>query len=90
MKETYRIIEGCKVKAFDGITDCFTPDASAFYKAMWTRDFFYMVDGVPECATDEQVHNACTYLLNGQREDGIIPDRRDADGVSIYLSLIHI
>jgi hypothetical protein len=84
MKETRRIIEGCKVTAFDGITVCFTPDASAFYKAMWTRDFFYMVDGVPECATDEEVHNACTYLLNGQREDGVIPDRRDADGVSIY------
>ena len=48
MIETYRIIEGCKVTAFDGITSCFTPDATAFYKAMWTRDFFYMVDGVPE------------------------------------------
>lgn len=84
MKETFRIIEGCKLKAFDGITECFTPDASATYKAMWTRDFFYIIDGVPECATDEEVLNACTYLLNGQREDGIIPDRRDADGVSIY------
>ena len=84
MKETRRIVNGCKVKAFDGVTECFTPDASAFYRAMWTRDFFYMIDGVPECATDEEVYNACTYLLNGQREDGIIPDRRDADGVSIY------
>lgn len=84
MKETRRIVEGCKVKAFDGVTECFTPDASAFYKAMWTRDFFYMVDGVPECATDDELHHACVYLLNGQREDGTIPDRRDADGVSIY------
>lgn len=84
MRETRRIVEGCKVKAFDGITECFTPDASAFYKAMWTRDFFYMIDGVPECATDEELYRACAYLLNGQREDGVIPDRRDADGVSIY------
>jgi hypothetical protein len=84
MKETRRIVEGCKVKAFDGITECFTPDASAFYKAMWTRDLFYMIEGVPECITDEELYNACAYLLNGQREDGVIPDRRDADGVSIY------
>lgn len=82
--EAVRIIDGCRILSFDNCTYCYTPDATGFYRAMWTRDFCYMADGFPDAFTCEELRKCCLYLLEGQRDDGVIPDRRQADGMSIY------
>ncbi len=84
MKEAKRIVQGCKILAFDGKTWCYTPDATGTYGGMWTRDFYYMADPLPVCVPKEELKAACVFLLGGQREDGVVPDRRYADGVSAY------
>lgn len=84
LSETKRILQGCKITAFDGKTQCYTPDATGIYGAMWTRDFYYMAGPFPQGIPEKELKLSCRYLLNGQREDGVIPDRRYADGVSAY------
>ncbi len=77
-----RQIEGCQRKAFDGTT-LFTPDGTGHYGALWTRDFYY-VTTVFDLLDPREVRAALEYLLRGQRADGVMPDRRQADGTSVY------
>jgi len=81
--EAVRVVRGSVIEAHDG-TKLFTPDGSAHYRALWTRDFYYMLEGCPEAFQDEEVMAAYRYLLNGQREDGAMPDRVQADGLAVY------
>lgn len=84
VKEAERMINGCRILSEDRDTYLYTPDASGFYGAMWTRDFFYLVDGFPDVLDDVAFRKCCVYLLDGQRADGVIPDRRQVDGVPVY------
>lgn len=76
-------LQDCRAEAHDG-TVIFRPDGSGHYDAMWTRDFCYMVEGAGQLMDPAEVLAATDYLLAGQREDGAIPDRRQADGLSVY------
>jgi hypothetical protein len=76
-------LAACRATATDG-TVLFYPDGSAHYAALWTRDFAYMVEGAGRLMDPAEVLAAIDYLLAGQREDGVIPDRRQADGLSVY------
>ncbi len=77
-----RQIVGCRKRAADG-TMLFTPDGAGNYNAHWTRDFYYMTQ-VFDLMDAHEVRAGIQYLLDGQRADGVIPDRRQADGVSVY------
>lgn len=77
-----RQIAGCRKRAIDG-TLLFTPDGVGNYDAHWTRDFYYMTQ-VFDLLDTQEVRAGIQYLLDGQRADSFIPDRRQADGVSIY------
>jgi hypothetical protein len=77
-------LDGCRLVAADG-TVLFRPDGSGHYNALWTRDFCYMVEGAGHLMDPAEILAAIDYLLAGQREDGVIPDRRQADGTSVYM-----
>ena len=76
-------LQGCRITAHDG-TAMFTPDGSASYKALWTRDFSYMVENAGDLLDPAEIRAAILYLLRGQRADGCIPDRVQGDGLVVY------
>jgi hypothetical protein len=78
-----RELTGCKIAASDGST-LYTPDGQGNYRALWTRDFSYMVSNAFELLPVEDVRSCINYLMQGQRCDGCIPDRVQADGVAVY------
>ena len=82
-QEVKRQITGCKIKSSSGIW-LHTPDGIGHYKALWTRDYYYFVKYGGDFITDTNVKASILYILNGQRKDGCIPDRVNADGKPIY------
>ncbi len=82
--EAVRVARGSLLTAHNGI-QIYTPDGSAHYKALWTRDFYYLLEGCPPAVPIEAAEANFKYLLDGQREDGAMPDRVQADGLAVYL-----
>jgi hypothetical protein len=84
MKEaTLKQLEGCRIKGAGG-TWLHTPDGVGNYKALWTRDFYYMVEYAGDLMDPNEIKASIYYLLNGQREDGCIPDRVNVAGQAVY------
>jgi len=81
--EAARQLKGCQRIAHDG-TVLYTPDGEGRYGALWTRDFSYMVENAFDLIPKSQMKAAISYLLNGQRKDGCIPDRVQVDGLAVY------
>jgi uncharacterized protein YcfL len=82
--EALRVAKGSILSAHDG-TILYTPDGSAHYRALWTRDFYYLLEGCPQAVSLEEAEACFRYLIRGQREDGAMPDRVQADGLAVYL-----
>ena len=82
-QEAARQLQGCQRTGHDG-TILYTPDGEGNYAALWTRDFYYMVGNAFELMPQDHIKKAILYLLNGQREDGCIPDRVQEDGLAVY------
>lgn len=82
---TLRFLAGCQVAAHDG-TQLFTPDGKGNYRALWTRDFAYMVEHAGDLMAPADIEAAIRYLLKGQRADGAMPDRVRPDGVAVYVA----
>jgi hypothetical protein len=80
---TRELLAGCRVRADNGIW-LFTPDGKGNYRALWTRDFAYMVENAGDLMRPEQVEAGLTYLIQGIRADGATPDRVQPDGVAVY------
>jgi hypothetical protein len=80
---TIQQLEGCRVKGA-GDTWLHTPDGIGNYKALWTRDFYYMVEYAGDLMDPEEIQASIFYLLGGQREDGCIPDRVNISGKAVY------
>jgi len=84
MKEaTLKQLNGCRVKGADG-TWIHTPDGVGNYKALWTRDTYYMVEYAGDLMDPNEIKASIYYLLNGQREDGCVPDRVNVAGQPVY------
>jgi hypothetical protein len=81
--EARRQLAGCVIPARDG-TRLYTPDGQGHYAALWTRDFAYMVENAADLIPREDARRGILYLLAGQREDGCVPDRVQADGLAVY------
>ncbi|XOV93600.1 MAG: hypothetical protein ACFHWX_02595 [Bacteroidota bacterium] len=76
-------LAGCQVPgAFE--TKLYTPDGIGNYKALWTRDFYYMVEYAGDLLDPEEIKASINYLLSGQRKDGCIPDRVNVEGRPVY------
>lgn len=80
-----QLLQGCQVKAQDG-TVLYTPDGRGNYAALWTRDFAYMVEYTADLMPAEHIETCIRYLIKGQREDGVVPDRVRPDGVPVYVA----
>ncbi len=78
-----QLLEGCKKTAVDG-TVLFTPDGVANYDALWVRDLGYMAEYCGDLFAPGQLEACVEFILSGQREDGWIPDRVEADGCPVY------
>lgn len=78
-----QLLAGCRVTANDGTT-LYTPDGKGNYKALWTRDFAYMVENAGDLMPPDDVAACIRYLIRGQRADGWIPDRVAPDGTAFY------
>lgn len=68
----------------DGGVRMFTPDATGRYGAFWVRDWYYMIEGLPEAFTREELLSGYRFLAAAQRADGCMPDRVCADGHGVY------
>jgi hypothetical protein len=80
---TLRQLKGCRVEGAGGVW-IHTPDGVGNYKALWTRDYYYMVEYAGDLMDPEEIKASINYLINGQREDGCIPDRVNIAGKAIY------
>jgi hypothetical protein len=80
---TIQQLNGCRVKGTNGMW-IHTPDGVGNYKALWTRDFYYMVEYAADLMDPKEIKASIHYLINGQREDGCMPDRVNIDGKAVY------
>ena len=80
---TRELLTGCRVRADNG-TWLFTPDGKGNYRALWTRDFAYMVENAGDLLLPGEVGAGLAYLIQGIRADGATPDRVQPDGVAVY------
>lgn len=80
---TIQQLKGCRVKGAGDVW-IHTPDGVGNYKALWTRDSYYMVEYAGDLMDPKEIKASIYYLLNGQREDGCIPDRVNIAGKAIY------
>jgi len=82
--QTRQLLAGCRVQANDG-TWIYTPDGKGNYRALWTRDFAYMVENAGDLMPREDVEACLRYLIKGIRADGAAPDRVQPDGLAVYV-----
>ncbi len=82
-KATMEHLAGCRLPAKDG-TFLYTPDGVGNYRALWTRDFEYMVHNAGSLFKRDDIRAGVLYLLRGQRADGCMPDRVTAAGTPVY------
>jgi hypothetical protein len=81
-----RLLRECTVKADDG-TVLYTPAGGSHYRALWVRDFTYMVEYAGELVPAAHVEACIHYLLGQVREDGAPPDRVLPNGAPVYAAL---
>ena len=82
--KTRQLLVGCRVQANDG-TWLYTPDGKGNYRALWTRDFAYMVENAGDLMPRDEVEACLRYLIKGIRADGAAPDRVQPDGLAVYV-----
>jgi len=80
---TRKQLRGCRVQGKDGVW-LHTPDGVGNYRALWTRDFAYMVEYAGDLLEPEEIKASILYLLSGQRDDGCMPDRVNVAGEGIF------
>ncbi len=78
-----QLVNGCRTLAYDQ-TVLYTPDGVASYDALWLRDFSYMAEYAPNSIPTEDLLGCIRYARKHKREDGWMPDRTYADGVTCY------
>ena len=77
--QAQRVIKGSRCTAFNNVS-LFTPDASGYYTAQYTRDFYYALSGTERTLWDRiEAINAMNYTFSRQRADGCMPDKVTAD-----------
>jgi len=80
---TRKQLQGCRIQGVGGVW-LYTPDGVGNYRALWTRDFAYMVQYAGDLLDPSEVKANIRYLLQGQRRDGCMPDRVTATGRAVY------
>jgi hypothetical protein len=81
-----QLLRECTVTADDG-TVLYTPAGGSHYRALWVRDFTYMVESAGHLLPAAHVEACIRYLLRQVREDGAPPDRVLPSGAPVYAAL---
>ncbi|MBK1876486.1 hypothetical protein [Pelagicoccus mobilis] len=81
--EMARLVLNSRGELPDGRT-VFFADKTKHYNLIFTRGFGYLQEWVGDLLTFEERKGYLEYLLDGQREDGCIPDRVNFKGRPIY------
>ncbi|HID78438.1 MAG TPA: hypothetical protein EYP56_20915 [Planctomycetaceae bacterium] len=76
-------LRGCRIRG-PGDVWLYTPDGVGNYRALWTRDFAYMVQYAGDLIQPQDVEACIRCLASGQRADGCMPDRVTAAGRAVY------
>ena len=76
-------LQGARIVTDEGSV-LFTPDGNGHYRALWTRDFAYMIEQAWDLFDPAEVRSALALMLSGQRQDGCMPDRVNTDGTPFY------
>ena len=79
---TKKQLHGCRVQGQGGVW-LHTPDGVGNYRALWTRDFTYMVEYAGDLFAPNEIKQSIQYLLAGQRADGCMPDRVNVAGEGV-------
>ncbi len=79
-----RCIGSARTRADDG-TWLLTPAGSGKYSGMYTRDLCYAVEGAGHLMPPEEMAAAIDYLIARRRDDGLMPNRVEADGQAVYV-----
>ena len=82
-KATETQLRGCRIEGA-GRLWMHTPDGVGSYHALWVRDFEYMVEYAGDLFDPKEIKASILYLLEGQRDDGCMPDRVNKEGVAVY------
>lgn len=80
---TKALLKGCQIPSNMGVT-LYTPDGLGNYRALWTRDFYYMVEYAKDLIDDRDVEACIQLLVDTARADGWIADRVEENGKAIY------
>lgn len=79
-----QLLQGGTVLADNG-TKLYTPDGRGFYRALWCRDFSYILSAAGEFIPETDMRDGIVLLMDGARaSDGWIPDRVEPDGTARY------
>ncbi len=62
----------------------YTADRHGHYRALWTRDFDYMVEYAEYLLDPAHIKAVAQYLLAGRRPDGCMPDRATVTGRPVH------
>jgi hypothetical protein len=80
---TRTLLEGSQVRTANDLV-IYTPDGKGNYRALWTRDFAYMVENAGDLIPQSHIETCLRLLIKGVRADGAAPDRVRPDGVPVY------
>ena len=62
---TKKQLNGSRIKSSSGLW-LYTPDGIGNYKALWTRDYYYMVEYAGDLLDPKEIKLSIEYLINGQ------------------------
>lgn len=79
------IIRQAKTYTNNGIT-VFPPQLGSGYNAFWPRDYAYMIQGMGNIFTHDELLDIATMMKRSQRYDGSMPDAIGYDGTIYYQS----
>jgi hypothetical protein len=82
--EARRLISSCESVSTDG-APIYSPDASANFQGTWIRDFEFMVEGCPGAVPLPRVLQVIEKLIQGQLENGSLPNKYVPSGRYAYL-----
>ena len=82
-EKTKELLAGCQIPSDVGVS-FYTPDGKGDYHALWTRDFYYMIENAMDLMDNRNVEGCIRLLLDTANFDGWIADRIQPNGRAIY------
>lgn len=78
-EQAHKLVRDCRRTLPDGRA-VFPPQVGLGYEAFWLRDYAYMLEGVPEAFTEQELRDCLDIFLAAQQPDGTCVDCVTFDG----------